>query len=315
MGGSGRLDCIMRINLGAIASGIRNRFLDTFNRTNTSTDLGDSSDGSKWRALRGTLKVTGNKASTSDSASSYPAASISMPKNDVTISLEGTGNGGGSLLWVTDSGNWWATDIYQYTYSTPWYYTQFSGNYNCNAYGNVSGCDVIGNANYNRTCNINGFCCAVCNAWNSNNSKNAANCRTYSRTETWACTSTLTGYNCAGYYTYSVCNSGSAVYSTVQGGTYYYYPTYIRILRSIANTVSEVTSGYLGDNQTIQSLRTIISGNQITVKGYSGANLTTQVGTDLVYTATGAAITPEYGIVITPSGSNTVNTIDSVTIE
>jgi hypothetical protein len=112
-----------------------------------------------------------------------------------------------------------------------------------------------------------------------------------------------------------VCNSGTAQYSTIQGGTFYYYPTYIRVIRSIANTVSEVTSGYIGDSITLQSLRTIISGTQITVKGYSGANLTTQVGSDLVYNATGATVTPEYGIVITPSGSNTVNTIDSVTIE
>jgi hypothetical protein len=305
----------MRINLGAIASGIRNRFLDTFNRTNTSTDLGDASDGSKWRALRGTLKVTGNKASTSDSASSYPAATISMPKNDVTISLEGTGNGGGSLLWVTDSGNWWATDIYQYTYSEPWYYNFATGNYNCNSYSNVSGCDAIGNANYTRTCNFAGNCCATCVAWNSNNSKNAAFCRTYNYSATYSCSSSVSGYNCAAFFTYQVCNSGTAVYSTAQGGTYYYYPTYIRVLRSIANSVSSIVTGYLGDNVTVQSLRTIVSGTQITVKGYTGANLTTQVGSDLVYNATGATVTPEYGIVITPSGSNAVNTIDSVTID
>lgn len=304
----------MRINLGAIASGIRNKFVDTFDRSNTSTDLGTASDGSLWNALRGTLKVTSNKASTSDSASTYPAASVKMPKSDVTISLTGTGNGGGSLLWVTDSGNWWATDIYQYSYSEPWYYTSATGNYNCNAYGNVSGCD--GNmANYSYVCNFAGYCCPKCNAWNSNNIKNAAYCRTYSYSATYSCSTNVSGYTCISYYTYSVCNSGTAVYTTTQGGTYYYYPTYIRILQSVANTVSSVVTGYIGDSITLQSLKTIISGNQITVKGYSDTNTTTQVGSDLVYTATGASVTAEYGIVITPSGYSAVNTIDGVTIE
>lgn len=300
--------------IGAIASSIRNKFIDTFDRADTTTGLGTASDGSLWRALRGNLKVTSNKASTSDAASTYPAASISMPKNDVTISLTGTGNGGGSLLWVTDSGNWWATDIYQYTYSSAWYYSQATGNYNCNAYANAIGCDIV-TANYTRNCVLNGYCCAVCNAWNSNNIKNAAYCRTYSYTGTYSCTYSVTGYNCGGQYTYSYCSSGSAAYTYVYGGTYYYYPTYVRILQSVANTVSTINSIYVGDNVLVQSLKTLISGNQITVRGYSDANLTTQVGSDLVYTATGAAVTPEYGIVITPSDYGAVNTIDSVTIE
>jgi hypothetical protein len=237
-----------------------------------------------------------------------------MPKKDVTISLTGTGNGGGSLLWVTDSGNWWATDIYQYSYSTPWYYSSATGSYNCNVYGNASGCDAIG-SNYAYNCNVSGYCCPSCNAWNSNTKKNAAYCRTYSYSATYYCSSNVTGYFCAAYYTYSVCNSGTQVYTTTQGGTYYYYPTYIRILQSVANTVSSIATGYVGDSVTLQSLKTIISGNQITVKGYSDTNTTTQVGSDLVYTATGAAVTAEYGIVITPSGYSAVNTIDGVTIE
>jgi hypothetical protein len=76
-----------------------------------------------------------------------------------------------------------------------------------------------------------------------------------------------------------------------------------------------VVQSYLGENLNIQSLKTITSGTQITVKGYSDTNLTTQVGSDLVYNATGAAVTAEYGIVLTPSGYNGTYTVDSVTIE
>jgi len=306
----------MRINIGAIASSIRNRFIDSFNRTDTTTSLGASSDGSLWGALRGTMKVTTNKATSSDAAGgSYPAATIKMPKQDVTISMTGTGNGSGSMLWATDSGNWWATDIYAYTYSAPWFYTQFSGSYTCNAFGNVSGCDTFAIGNYNRTCNVSGYCCPTCVAWNSNNIRNAAYCRTYNYSANYSCTTAIANYNCAGYYTYSVCNSSTANYSTIQGGTYYYYPTYLRVIRSIGNSVSTVVQSYLGENLNIQSLKTITNGTQITVKGYSDTNLTTQVGSDLVYTATGAAVTTEYGIVLTPSGYNGVYTVDSITIE
>lgn len=306
----------MRINLGAIASSIRDKFIDTFNRSDTTTSLGTGSDGSLWNALRGTMKVTTNKATSADAASgTYPAATIVMPKKDVTISMTGTGNGSGSLLWATDSGNWWATDIYAYSYSTPWYYTQASGTYTCNVFGNAAGCDTFAIGNYNRTCNASGTCCPICNAWNSNNIKNAAYCRTYNYSTTYTCTSSVANYNCAGYYTYQVCNSSTQNYSTIQGGTYYYYPTYIRVIRSISNSVSAVVTSYLGENLNIQSLKTIVSGNQITVKGYSDTNLTTQVGSDLVYTATGAAVTAEYGIVLTPSGYNGNYTVDSITIE
>ena len=304
----------MRINLGSIASSIRDKFVDTFNRADTTGELGAASDGSLWNALRGVMQVGSNKAGSPSGTSTYPAASVKMPKTDVTISLAGTGNGAGSLLWVTDSGNWWATDIYQYTYSQNWYYNQATGNYTCTTYSSAKGCD-ISTANYSKNCVLNGYCCAVCNAWNSNNIKNAAYCKTYSYTGTYSCTYSVAGYNCVAPYYYNVCNAGNADYTTVFGGTYYYYPTYVRVLQSVANTVSTVANWSFGDSVTIQSLKTLISGNQITVKAYSDTNLTTQIGSDLVYTATGATVTAEYGIVLTPSGSNTVNTIDSVTIE
>ena len=64
----------------------------------------------------------------------------------------------------------------------------------------------------------------------------------------------------------------------------------------------------------VQSMKVKTSGNQITVKAYSDANQVTQIGSDIVYTATGAAIYPRFGITIVPSSYGQTYAIDEVTI-
>jgi hypothetical protein len=96
------------------------------------------------------------------------------------------------------------------------------------------------------------------------------------------------------------------------------YPQYIRILQSVGATVSTVFSWLIGTISSptiIQSLRVKTQGNQITVKAYSDPSLVTQVGDDLVYTATGATISTNSGIAITPSDYNQGLSIDSVEIK
>jgi hypothetical protein len=58
------------------------------------------------------------------------------------------------------------------------------------------------------------------------------------------------------------------------------------------------------------------SGNQITARAFSDTNLVTQIGSDLVYTATGATINTTYGISISPTQYAQSDTIGaSVNIE
>ena len=300
----------MKINLGALASSVRHKFIDTFDRANTTTDLGTASDGSRWRALRGVWKISNNSAISTDTPSTYPAATVTMPKKNVTISLTSPTNGTGAMLWVTDSANWWAADIYQDTYSTPWYYSYISS-YTCNANNApVYTC----NAYVTNYCFATNYAGPYCAAWNSNNIKNAAYCRSYyynSWTYQYACGSSCS----ASTYTPASCSSSSPNYSYAIGGYNYYYPRYIRILQSVGNVVSSIATSLVGDSIMIYGMKAIISGNQITVKAYSNTNMTTQAGTDLVYTATGAAVTPEFGIVVTPSNYAQGNTIADVTIE
>jgi hypothetical protein len=109
------------------------------------------------------------------------------------------------------------------------------------------------------------------------------------------------------------CSGGNCV-----GGTYYYtcncstcYPYYVRILQSVASTVSTITTWTL--STLANSLRIKTSGTQITAQAFSDTALATQIGSDLVYTATGAAITSTYGITLYTSASSqgyTVGTTD-----
>jgi hypothetical protein len=137
---------------GSIFSSVRKRFVDTFNRADTTGNLGLATDDSKWTALRGIFTVLGNKAKTTSLPTNYPIASISMPDSpldqDVVISLKGTTNGTGAALWITDSGNWWAVTTGQ----------QLGENCNCQACStcNAGNCNA-GNCVTNGNC-INGPC-------------------------------------------------------------------------------------------------------------------------------------------------------------
>jgi hypothetical protein len=79
--------------------------------------------------------------------------------------------------------------------------------------------------------------------------------------------------------------------------------------------VTQIASTQVGDNATINGLKALISGNQITARAYSDANMTSQVGGSLVYTATGATVTTEYGLLLTPSAYNQGNAVDNIVVE
>lgn len=93
--------------------------------------------------------------------------------------------------------------------------------------------------------------------------------------------------------------------------TTYAYAQYLRIKQSSAGVVSTITSALISASQTINSLRVQLVGNQITAKSYSDANLVSQIGSDLVYTATGATITTRFGIALSNSSYQQSDVIGS----
>jgi hypothetical protein len=279
-------------------------------------------------------------------------ATIDMPKQDVTIDLLDTANGTGAALWVTDSGNWWGLAIDQETvttYSTcnasncnAYVYTSYSncsGGFNstCNAYNSLY-CPTPWTLYYNYNCS-GGFNTSTCSAFNTstcsayNSTKNcktynASTCKTYNvsnckgySTPAPACTGSggTPSYNCNAYS--SNCISYTTVFYTYCSAYFDYtyacnpvttYPVYIRLYQSVASTVSQIASQTL--SAVAQSLKITTSGTQITTKAYSDAAQVTQIDSDWVYTATGASVTPKYGVLVTPTNYNQGSTIGDITI-
>jgi len=62
-------------------------------------------------------------------------------------------------------------------------------------------------------------------------------------------------------------------------------------------------------------MKVLTSGTQITTKVYSDPSLVTQIGSDIVYTATGAAISPAYGITVVPSSYSQSYSVGEISIE
>lgn len=339
----------MGLNLGSFAS-IRKRFADTFNRTDSASEIGRSSDGSLWSIIRGTWGISTNRASTSSAASSYPLATIDMPKQNVTIDLLDTANGTGAALWVTDSGNWWGLAISQEsvtTFSTcsgsncnAWTTSFFSScnawTTNCSAFNTLS-CPspwtlfffspCNGGFNTSTCSSFNATSCnrwnagRTCNRWNTSTCAtwNSSNCISYgapiasctgSGEPQTSCASFTT--NCTGWTTSSSSSCSAFFEFTFACNPVTTYPVYIRLFQSISNTVSQVASTTLAS--MAQSLKITTSGTQITTKAYSDTAQVTQIGSDWVYTATGASVTPKYGIVVAPTNYNQGSTIGDITI-
>jgi hypothetical protein len=91
----------------------------------------------------------------------------------------------------------------------------------------------------------------------------------------------------------------------------------VSIRQSIAGNIQLLTSWVVSSSQVIHSLLVRTRGTEVTVKPYSDSNLVTQVGNDLVYTATGASVNTRFGITLAPSPINqgtTVATTADITI-
>jgi len=77
---------------------------DNFNRT-TVGNLGTSTSGNVWQALRGVWFANGTSAQSNAVASDYAIASIGFASN-ATMKADTTG-GVGVAFWTSDSANWW----------------------------------------------------------------------------------------------------------------------------------------------------------------------------------------------------------------
>jgi hypothetical protein len=91
------------------------------------------------------------------------------------------------------------------------------------------------------------------------------------------------------------------------------YPQYVRLVQSVAGTVTEVFKWRF--ESLLRSLRIKTKDKAITISAFSDEDLTTQVGADIVYTPTGVNVTTKFGITIKPSDYDQSYSIGAVEFE
>ena len=306
-----------------VASSVRKRFLDTFSaRSNTTGSLGTATDGSSWDAVNGTIQVTtaAATATTTPSAggagTTYPMATVSMPTNNNVVKLGGTNEGSSVALWVQSSSDWWLVSIegvqtvttnyasaqnYVYAFTRNLTYATTNTVYNVTNYTTgQSQTSFAGGTTY-----FVGYRTVGSPFSYGFYSQSAAGGTTYAWTTNYFTASS--NFSASGFV-----STAGPFYTYTAGGTFYTYAAgsttvyneFLRIRQSVASTVSTITSALISASQSIRSLLVSTSGNQITAKAYSDTNFVTQIGTDLVYTATGATVNTKYGIAVSPSAYN-----------
>ena len=167
-------------------------------------------------------------------------------------------------------------------------YNAANGGGNINAYtGNTLNPASGGNFNGNTF---------VATGWNCNGTycSGTYNCAAY----------TCTAYTCTNT-TFSQCNCQTC------------YPSYIRVIKSVAGTVTQLTKWVVDSlgSSAVNSMRITTSGTQITIEPYANSDLTSKIGSDLIYTPTGVALSSNYGIIVEPSPTSQGYEIDEITIE
>lgn len=267
--------------LGVIASSVFKIFTDNFNRT-TSGSLGTPSGGGAWAAIRGVWFANGTKATSSGTATDYPIATSDIYSTAPTILLDVDGNGVGASFWVSDSSNWWGVVPYQATASTTTYssvcsaYTSF-----CSTYKSIQGG------------------CTEYSIYQVNGRYQIYSLQCLSHSYTQGC------------QTYS---SSCSTYSQASSTSYSAGSRYLRLLKSVSNTVTTVADGAI--SAAAASIKVVVnSGGLITASAYTAAGQVTQTGSDLTNTPVSPTKATKHGLLLAPGGVTQATTVDNITLK
>ena len=274
------------LRLGIVASSVAKRIFDYFART-TSGSLGTTTSGAVWNAIRGVWFANGSAGQSDDSASGYPIATVTLAQNaNVSVS---TSPGTGVAYWVTDSGSWWSSYLYNTSYS-------------CNC----------------QTC----YACSSC--YVTTYACNGGTYQTSSVPSIYQCSAAYVGTPCSysyvagGIWQITLCAGTSTYYSNncAQCGSYAYscncqtcYNYYLRMLKSVGGTVSTAT-GDISLSSAAAAISVNTSGDTITAKAWSDTAMTTQLGTTQTYTPTSPTKGTGVGIIKAPA-DNQGSTVDN----
>jgi hypothetical protein len=310
-------------SFGQIASSVRKRFVDIFSaRSNTTGSLGIATDGSQWDAVNGTIQVTTGAATATTTptaggaGTTYPMATVTLPVQNNSISLAGTNEGSAVALWVQSSSDWWLVSV-EGTQNTVTNYAS-AQNYNyafTQSMTYASGTAFTQSTNFTSSSGFSSF-----SSGTTFNSATRTVGSPFAFQRFWASSPGGTTFAFVTNYFGATSNFSATAFTSTAGpfstftsaGTFYTYASgttttyneFLRVRQSVASTVSIITSQLISTVASIKSLLVSTSGNQITAKAYSDNNFVTQIGADLVYTATGATVNTKYGLAVSPSTYN-----------
>ena len=291
---------------------------DNFNRS-TSGTLGTSSSGANWSTLSGTWYANGGQAQSDTAASSYPLATVGWGAPSTTASASVV-SGTGVAFWVSDAGSWWAAVSYNNSSSYSYSCNPYSCNcVSCNCSPQSYACNPYPCNPYQ--CNCNTTCTTCPSGYTYNGSAYFPGyCAKGPYTNGYpaaiaspSCTTTCsTCYDtCYQTCTQTVCGTCcSTCYQTCSGTSYNYY---LRLLNSVSGTVS-VATGDVSLGSQAAAIWVNTNGDVITAKAYSDTAMTSQLGSDLVYTATSPTKGPAAGVIKAPSDYNQGSTVDDLAI-
>lgn len=312
--------------LGILASSVLKAIIDNFNRT-TSGSLGTATSGQVWNAIRGVWFANGSAAQSNNTATDYAIAAIPLGQN-VTVNVDTTG-GCGTSFWVTDSGSWWgAFPHYSSASATactgPTAFCYTAGCTPANSCGAITETTSTTCTGGTVSCTDTTNTCTPPNGCGTITVTSApAPCDpdyTYD-----AGTNTCNGnfpfmnppfYTPATNYTRSsASNVTTYTRSSATNQTTTTYTSAIRIISSVSGSVVTDSTTALATSTSsypnIASMQTNTSGTTITVKGYSGAGQTTQLGSTITRTPSSPVRGTSVGIIKAPTTDNQGSTLDS----
>jgi hypothetical protein len=155
----------------------------------------------------------------------------------------------------------------------------------------------------------------VCSLWNTrnnfctNNVLPPGNCSANNSPFNF-CNSTA--WNFFGFTCNSFNTSNCTNWSTFTFGCQTCYPQYIRLFQSVSSTVTEIFNWTV--TSIVRSFRVKTNKDEITIEAFSDDNHVTKIGGDIIFTPTGVAVTPKFGIVLKPSEFNQGTAIDGIQI-
>ena len=279
---------------------------DSFTRSTSAGNLGNTDTGNTWSILRGAWYVASGYATDNTAGSSYPLAVVELGSSNMVVSADILYNTG-VVVWGVDANNWWAVVTTNYNY-----------NYNYNT--TCTSCT---------TCSQTVFCCGSCPC--NNAAPDTMDC---------CCSELVCSFVCYYYDSYGACEwgqneceidpcaslgcaCGNAIeesntccgnccteyytcctdYACTQTATATQHQ--IKVLRSVAGTITEINTTNTSSPANIISVTT--SGNTLS---YTALN-----GTVVVATYSAAQTTPNTGtkpgIIKVPATNTGVHSVDN----